>query len=161
MLQIENCRVGVCNGARNINHADVIQTWAGPPTLRIDRLTGYSTYQGFFLLPDQHQPDEVLELFDFRHVNLVAGGYNLWYQEHPPIPLHIEDVWVKPMYEPNRWPDLALWPKGSFKTVWKGVQCGDPPGGDFVPQGVAGCDYRSPGYAGDFVPPPATQPAAK
>lgn len=153
MLQIENVRVATCYGARETNHADVIQTWAGPPTLRIDRLTGYSTYQGFFLLPNQHEPKEELKLFDFRHLNLVAGGYALWWQEKPPIPLHLEDVWVKPMFDPKRWPDLVLWPKGSSQSVWKGVQCGNPPEGDFVPEGVPGCDYRSPGYVGAFLAP--------
>lgn len=157
MMQIENVRIGMCYGERNKNHNDCIQTWAGPPTLRIDRLTGRSTYQGFFLLPNQHEPKEQLHLFDFRHVNLETGGYNLWYQDNPPIPLHIEDVWVKP-YDPRRWPDWVLWPKGSNKTVWKKVRCGTPPGKDFVPDGVAGCNYRSPGYQGKFIPPPTTQP---
>jgi hypothetical protein len=40
---------------------------------------------------------------------------------------------------------LASWPA---LPVSGGVEAGAPPGGSFVPAGVAGLGYRSPGYAG-------------
>lgn len=160
MVQIENVRVGIAYGSFKTNHAQCIQTWAGPPALRIDHFTGHTTYQGFFLLPDQHAPGQELRLFDFRNVNLWGGGFVLWIQSDPPVPLHTENIWIKS--DPKRWPNLTLWPQGSSDTIWKGVKPGDPPDGDFVPEGVAGCGYHSPGYLSDYVPPPpvpSTQPS--
>lgn len=155
VVQIENVRIGPCYGGFHDIHNDCVQSWAGPTTLRIDRLTGWSNYQGFFLLPFQHSsPTLTVSVFDFRHVNMCCGGYALW-QENPPVPMRIDQVWIKPQVA-NRWPNLTLWPPGSADTLWKGVRNGDPPGGDFVPAGVAGCDYHSPGYLGDFVPPQPT-----
>ncbi|HCE43137.1 MAG TPA: hypothetical protein DET40_06295 [Lentisphaeria bacterium] len=141
ILQIQNVRVDTVHGSREGHHADVIQTWAGPSELRIDRLTGSTTYQGFFLLPNQHFKGPAPKLFDLRRINLKDGGYLLW--QGSEFPLRTEDVWADPV--PGRsWPDLVLWPKGS--SVWKDVKQGAPPAGDFVPAGVAGIKYVSPGY---------------
>jgi hypothetical protein len=39
---------------------------------------------------------------------------------------------------------LATWPQ--LASVSGGVRSGVPPGGDYVPAGVAGINYVSPGY---------------
>ena len=79
-------------------------------------------------------------------------------------PITLSNVYVK---EPNGtladnavWPDpansypggcqgaynggLASWP--TLSTLTGGVTTGLPPGGDYVPSGVAGINYISPGY---------------
>ena len=48
-VQLENLRVETVHGSYRTNHADVVQTWAGPAILRIDKLTGHTGYQGLFL----------------------------------------------------------------------------------------------------------------
>ncbi len=145
ILQLQNIRVDTVHGSREGHHADVVQTWAGPPVLRIDRLTGRTTYQGFFLHPTQHvkEPFPKPLVFDLRHINIrsvESGGYIYW--QSTPFTLTTQDVWAEPL--DGRWPNLVLWPKGD--PVWKDVKKGTPPDGDFVPEGVAGLSYVSPGY---------------
>ena len=125
------------------NHPDVVQTWAGPAELRVDRLTGSTDYQGFFLHPTQFIR-EPPRLFDLRHVEIEGGPtsqYLLW--QAAPFPLDIADVWIRPAR--GRPPAQTLWPA---PEAWRGVRTGAPPGGDFVPAGVAGADYAPPGYSG-------------
>jgi len=153
ILQLQNIRVETLQGTRAGHHADVIQTWAGPRELRVDRLTGESTYQGMFLHPNQHFKGPAPRLFDFRRVNIRAGAYGLWQASR--FPIRTEDVWVDP---PARrpWPSHVLWPKVPMsESAWKDVRKGAPPGGDFVPAGVAGIGYVSPGYL------PAREPGGR
>jgi hypothetical protein len=161
IVQFQNMRFDTVHGERSGHHADLIQTWAGPTELRIDRFTGHTSYQGFFLLPNQHfqtveQNGVVSEapkprLFDFRNINLIGtdrSAYMLWLPTPPGFPLNLQEVWVKPSPkkdQANR--DQFLWPKPSTgDTSWAAVKVGIPPEGDFVPAGVAGVNYVSPGY---------------
>jgi hypothetical protein len=146
-VQIENVRViGIhALDERNFsdNHPDIIQTWAGPARLRVDRLTGSTDYQGFFLNPRQFGPKRAPRLFDFRHVNiegLPTAHYLLW--QDTSFPMHLSDVWISPAR--GRSGDHSLWPS---PRPWHGVQFGQPGGGPFVPAGSVGTRYRSPGYA--------------
>jgi hypothetical protein len=146
-VQIENVRVvGVhARDQRNFtdNHPDVIQTWAGPSRLFVDRLTASTDYQGLFLNPQQfggrrNRP----RLFDFRHVNIAGlptARYLLW--RGTPFRMRLSDVWVKPAR--RRPAKLTMWPS---PEVWTGVQIGTPGGGDFVPADSVGVHYKSPGY---------------
>ena len=157
ILQIQNVRVENLRGTREGHHADVVQTWAGPAELRIDRLTGTSDYQGCFLAPFQHFKEAEVKQFEFRRMNLKTGGYVYW--QLGTFPIVLEDVWADSVELERKWPELMLWPKGD--PVWKDVKKGSPPGGDFVPAGVAGLNYKSPGYLAPPSPAPASaeQPA--
>ena len=155
IVQLQNIRVDKLVGSYSGHHADVIQTWAGPSELRVDGLTGHTTYQGFFMLPNQHfQVDEGGHLptrWDFRRINLVGtdeSAYLLWVPNNHAFPIDIEDVWVRPASRSAGNRDMFLWPKPDKEKdkTWEKVQEGIPPAGDFVPEGVAGLGYRSPGY---------------
>ena len=148
-VQLQNIRVETVQGTQEGHHADVLQTWAGPEVLRVDHLTGSTTYQGFFLLPrqfgDQPEPQE----FDLRNVDLTAAegaGYLLW-RDDLDWPVRLTDVWVEPNGDGEDREEF-LWARGDANTdTWDGVEVGTPPDGEFVPEGVAGVGYASPGYA--------------
>jgi hypothetical protein len=153
VLQLQNLRIEKVHGSFSGHHADLLQTWAGPAELRIDRLTGTTDYQGFFLLPNQHFKGDVPKGFDFRRINIIGtetSAYMLWGPSRSSYPVKIEDVWVRPNPRTKKFTerDAFLWPKpATGDTTWQAVQAGTPPGGDFVPAGVAGLGYVSPGYA--------------
>ena len=151
IVQLQNIRIEKAQGTREGHHADLVQTWAGPAELRIDRFTGETTYQGFFLLPNQHfkegpQP----KLFDFRHMNLKGdeqSAYLLWSPGETLMPVSLTEVWLEPSPKKANDRDRFLWPKPSTgDKSWEAAKIGAPPTGDFVPVGVAGVSYVSPGY---------------
>ena len=157
VVQLQNIRVERLQGSYSKNHADVIQTWAGPKVLRIDGLTGISDYQGFFLLPNQHfkvkdgafKPDG----WDFRNINLLGdpekSAYMLWAPGgDTAISVAVDNVWARPATAKKGDRDAYLWPKRGEKgsETWDKVKEGVPPGGDFVPEGLPGINYKSPGY---------------
>ncbi len=152
ILQLQNIRIEQVHGSFSGHHADLLQTWAGPAELRIDRLTGTTGYQGFFLLPNQHFKGDVPKVFDFRRINIIGtdtSAYMLWGPSNSTYPVNIQDVWVRPNPRTKKVTerDAFLWPKPSTgDKTWQAVQAGTPPGGDFVPAGVAGLNYVSPGY---------------
>ena len=134
--------VETVRGTKATNHADVIQTWAGPRQLLVDGLTGHTTYQGFFMLPTQQWSTNPVEpeLFDLRRVDLHGtskSGYMLW-RDGKAWPLKVHDVWVAPKNPSRR--DGFLWPKGTAAgtEAWPSVKVGTPPAGEFVPAGTAG-----------------------
>jgi hypothetical protein len=141
-VQLENIRIERTRGSYQTNHADVIQAWAGPAVLRLDRLTGSTDYQGFFLLPRQHF-DGAVGTWDLRRVDLTGAagsGYLLWRGANDSM--ISRDVYIQAEDRSSGklfWPTLASWP---------GVTVGSSPGGEFVPPGVAGIGYASPGYGG-------------
>jgi hypothetical protein len=146
VVQIENVRVeGVHardESGFSDNHPDVLQTWAGPAELRVDRLSGSTDYQGLFLTPEQYGPAP--RAVSLSHVDLRAAkccyGYLLWQQGS--FPIHTDDVWITA--HPSRSLAQSLWPS---PAPWGPVSEGTPPGGEFVPAGVAGGSYVSPGYS--------------
>ena len=152
IVQLQNIRVEQLHGSYSKNHADVIQSWAGPAELRIDGLTGYSEYQGFFLLPNQHFPLDkggfMPTKWDFRNINLMGdlekSAYLLWVQEKHDFPIEIDNVWTRPATKKTGDRSAYLWPKGD--KVWEKVKEGVPPGGDIVPAALVGINYVSPGY---------------
>ena len=156
IVQLQNIRCETLHGSYSKNHADVIQSWAGPAELRIDGLTAFTDYQGFFLLPNQHfaldKGGFLPTKWDFRRINLIGtelSAYLLWCPDNHGFPIEVDDVWVKPASKKSGDRDMFLWPKPKAKgdTTWEKVKEGLPPEGDFVPEGVAGRDYVSPGYA--------------
>jgi hypothetical protein len=154
IVQLQNIRIEGATGTKAGNHADLIQSWAGPRQLRIDGFTGYTNYQGFFLLPNQWFDGPAPELFDLRNINLVGdpagAGYLYWVDEtRQRFPVRHQNLWAQPSAGKAGNPDQFLWPRPSTgDRTWDGVREGVPAGGDLVTRSEAGIGYVSPGYAG-------------
>jgi hypothetical protein len=151
VVQLQNLRISTVHGSKSGHHADVLQTWAGPGELRIDRLSASTTYQGFFLLPRQFGDQPEPAAFDLRHVDITGvgeHGYLLWRDELG-WPMRLEDVRLRAA-DPGRGWEQVLWPRadGDRERRWGGVVVEGAPGASFVPEGRAGTGYASPGYAG-------------
>jgi hypothetical protein len=151
-VQIENVRVENVHARdeRNFsdNHPDVIQTWAGPAELRVDRLTGSTDYQGLFLAPNQYGSQPPPRQVAISHVDLTGtrtpercGCYLLW--QSGSFPIQTSDLYLTP--HPGDRLSGTQWPS---PAPWGEAISGSPPDGPFVPSGRAGSSYRSPGYAG-------------
>ena len=167
IVQVENCRFAGLKGAYDTSsycHSDVIQPWGGVSELRVDKLTGTSNYQGLFLPKDLGAIGTV----SINRTNIemlpewftgAKGGYALWISEEPNY--FFSDLYVEPRsgrtLGKSVWPDVdsathpvvisggyGSWP--SMPNVTGGVHTGSPAGGDYVPEGVAGYGYVSPGY---------------
>jgi hypothetical protein len=121
-VQLQNILIDQVKGSRNGNHADLVQTWAGPKILRIDGLRGTSNYQGFFLTPNQRKDGEAPELFDLRNIAIKLtdeAGYALWRDDRT-WPLQTQNVQVFTAKKKAR--DAVLWPKpSSGKDTWNNV----------------------------------------
>lgn len=143
-VQLQNIRVDTVY-SRGVHHSDVLQTWGGPAVLRVDRLTGSTTYQGFFLDPTKYGSPQP-KLFDFRNVNIVgkSGSKYLLWRDGKAWPMKVGNVWAKP--------SLTGIARGQFlrpdntSRGWGYVKVGLPSIGDFVPATRAGVSYVSPGY---------------
>jgi hypothetical protein len=133
-------------GSLHTNHAELIQTWCGPKRLLIDGLTGSTTYQGLFLLPNQWCATR-LSQFDLRHVNIndADGAVALWLGDvnggNSALPLTVSDVYVTPPIK-RAWRGWWLEPQPPART-WSRALAGAPPGGSYVkptPSGATGVD---------------------
>lgn len=170
-VQIENIRgLGVRGDIDNV-HGDVIQPWGGVANLRVDRLTASSNYQGLFLRPDLGAIGNV----DLNHIDIayddyapIGGGYLVWlttdgggtYGEIADSvkfnEVYLTRVRSASTFSHSIWPQVgatkgavisnnqATWPL--FPQVSGYVTYGTPANGSFVPDGVAGTSYVSPGY---------------
>jgi hypothetical protein len=143
------------HGSYGTNHADLIQTWAGPSRLLIDGFTGITGYQGFFLLPNQFYRGPSPKIFDLRHVDIddSHGAYALWVSDqHGPFPLHVEDVVVRA--NPVRtWRGWWLWgfrgqdSNAPGRGTWASVAATRLTGPHYVhatASGAAGADEDTP-----------------
>ncbi len=164
LVQIQNVRAVGLRGSYSGNHADVFQPWGGVREFRIDRLTGSTNYQGLTVKPASNS----IGKGTIRNANVFSsgvtpvdkGGYFFWLNCNE-YPLTLENVHVSPRsgrpFNQSVWPSVthescpatvsggvASWPK-SPRTVGV-VRQGTPTGGDYVPAGVAGSRYVSPGY---------------
>ena len=81
IVQVQNTRIVGLRGGESTWHADLIQPWGGVKELRVDRLTGSSTYQGLHIAPDL----KPIGGSTLSRVNLSSaegpldrGGYMLW-----------------------------------------------------------------------------------
>lgn len=146
------------HGSYTTNHADLIQTWAGPSRLLIDGFTGATGYQGFFLLPNQLFKGPAPKIFDLRNVEIddSRGAYALWVSDqHGPFPLHVANVVVRA--NPVRtWRGWWLWgfrgqdSNTPGKGTWASVSASDSLGARYVHAtrwGASGIDE-------DAAPPP-------
>jgi hypothetical protein len=168
-VQIENVRAVGLRGSKDTVHADVIQPWGGVRELRVDRLTGSSTYQGLQIPIDLRPIGSAnlssIDLTALPGLESDGGGHMLWLTKNQSClsyPVTLANVWVTP--RSNRQLDTSVWPQGrgnrncsaavsGSSASWPGlpvqgtVQRGTPKGGQFVPWGLAGVAYKSPGYA--------------
>jgi hypothetical protein len=121
-------------GSYSTNHAECVQTWSGPARYLIDGLECPTTYQGLYLLPNQHDSTTVETAWDFRNVRIDgSGAYDLWLGNVQPsqvgsLPLlNLENVADCGPNEPR---DMDGTSDGN--RAWAGVNpC--PPGGGSVP----------------------------
>ena len=127
---------GALTGSYATNHADIVQAWAGPRVLQIDGLSASTRYQGFFLLPNQHDSAPVSD-WSFHRMALsgVDSAYLLW-RDGGSYAIRTSDVYVSG----SRYSGGGLWPAASS---WPGVVVGPPP---VAYAATAGFGYMSPGY---------------
>jgi hypothetical protein len=138
-------------GSYTTNHAELVQTWSGPSRFLIDGLTGATTYQGLFLLPNQWDNTTVETQWDFRNIDIddSQGAYALWVgDQNGAFPLNLQSVYVVP--NPARtWRGWWLWGFNGQDSntpgqgTWANVIGTAPPDGHFVqaaPGGATGVD---------------------
>jgi hypothetical protein len=121
-------------GSYQSNHAECVQTWAGPARYLIDGLECPTTYQGLFLQPNQWDSATVETTWDFRNVRIDGdGAYDLWLADVQPSNLgslpqfNLENVYDCGYGEPR---DMDGSSDGN--QAWAGVKpC--PPGGGSPP----------------------------
>lgn len=139
---IQNTRIEGLQGSNEsgVNHADTIQPWGGLEHLYVYNHTGSSHYQGLMLKGD-HGPLGGVTLDRVNLIGLENARYLLW--KNGNYNLSINEVYAQP---DGGWSfDKTMWPEPPDNT-WNAVIEGAPPRGDFVPPGVAGMGYVSPGY---------------
>ncbi len=143
--------IDTVHGSYSTNHADLIQTWAGPARLLIDGFTGTTQYQGFFLLPNQWYTGAAPTRWDLRNIDIddTQGGYALWVSDqNGAFPLNVQNVYVAD--NPARtWRGWWLWGFGDQDSntpgvgTWANVAAGTPASGHYVTPmatGVTGAD---------------------
>lgn len=123
-------------GSQSGNHADALQTWAGPRYLFIDGFTATTNYQGMFLTPGQHSSASVTS-YDLRRVWLrgLSSGYLLW-RDGGSWTVRTSEVYVSGFSSrlTGVWPSVSSWP---YVKRTK-------PTRTFA--GSSGYAYRTPGY---------------
>ena len=169
VVQIENVRIDGIFGFYDQFHADCIQPFGGIKALRVDHFTCRTGYQGLSLWPVSASPPgwsvdlrnvDVTSIGPIIHGGHNDGGYLYWPCQAADCANVARTSLANVYLQPRPGMDLAT-------TVWTGslvrpisglvgfpglpidghVSLGAPLGGEFVPPGVAGPGYRSPGYA--------------
>jgi len=142
VVQIQNCRVdATVHGSQTGVHADVIQCWGGPSTLRVHGLTAKRIgYQGAYLdCADGRTMPTQLDPWRFSNINLVGlpGVRYLFADRQPAFTRATADnVWISGSPYNNA---------DSFGNAPAGVKVGTV--ADFVPASLWASSYVSPGYA--------------
>ena len=175
-ITLQNIRIeGIdgCNYEGNPAHSDVFQPYgANNANINVDHLTGSTDLQGMQIDPDTSLP----QAGTYKNVNITilsnphpgcpsSDQYGWWladacqtypmtlsndYEQEPNHSLALHAVWPDtdttfgcPAQYSN---SLASWPE--LPQIHGSIINGLPPQGDFVPVGVAGINYVSPGYQG-------------
>lgn len=173
---IQNVRLLGAMSTTSGLHADLVQFYGSCRNLRIDKLTGTSQYQGLFLSPQHLLGSVELHRVDLRYIDPTAqSGYLLWLfddQNQKRQPVLLDQVYVGTSswsYKAGMVQEQVVWPasnkipwnklggavlKGNVLT-WPTIKeisgtalVGQPLVGEFVRNGAAGLNYRSPGYRG-------------
>jgi hypothetical protein len=135
VVQVQNCNLAVSHGGTSA-HADVFQTQElRCASLRFDRCTFFSDYQGLFLSnePDSHpDPSFQSQVSEMRMSHVNWKGNAIWlFKAIPsrtgllPGPWYLEDVWA---------PNTRVYPTTAF-VDWQGRSY---PYGCFVEQDAQG-----------------------
>jgi hypothetical protein len=153
VVELINIRVEDVHGTFAGFHGDIVQPFGGVRKLYVNGLTGYSSYQGFYL----YQTSGAIGSVELWNVNL---GYNpnpddnttflLWLEGCSSYPITLRNVYIQPRenqkvirhaVQPNdveprqcratQEGDSVWWPK--IQAVDGRVIEGTPPAGDFVP----------------------------
>lgn len=150
-VQLENLRIEVTYPTPSDYsiHPDVFQTWRGPYILRMDHLTGSSTNKAFNFQPFEYGW-YLTGAWDVRNTNLATVGpdqsYILWRDNIEDSTQQRFPWWAETNSNFYINPGRAwgwCWPSSQH---WQLFTMGVPPTGDYVPSGVAGMNYKSPGY---------------
>lgn len=159
VLQMQNVRVDNVhsrvpeewNNWGGNHHPDVFQTWAGTEYFYIDRLTGFSDYQGFMLQPHQGHA-WYTALAKFKNVDLRAilppgttGGTYMIYDNGGYTDTELTNVWMFPRTGGGVWPSTSV----NFRNSTDPTRCvnqGTAPTDNYVPSCVPGVFYMTPGY---------------
>ncbi len=130
------------HGSYTTNHAECLQSWAGPARLLIDGLQCPTTYQGLFLLPNQWSSAPAPKIFDLRHIAIDdrRGGVALWLGDVKGglrrMRLNLDQVYVAP--NPTKtWRGWWLEPQPP-RATWHQVIAGTPPDGPYVRPTLSG-----------------------
>ena len=173
-IQIENVRIDGIYGYSDQFHADCIQPFGGVKALRIYNFTCRTGYQGMSIWPVSTTPAGWTA--DIERTNIVSIGPIIWGTHNDGGYLYwpcrdsactnmaltsFSSVYLQPrsgaafgttvystqagvlVYQPKVTTTAITFP--GLKVVG-GLNYGAPPTGDFVPVGVAGYNYVSPGY---------------
>lgn len=121
--QLKSLRIDEAEGTYETNHADIIQTWAGPDVLTVDDFYGETGYQGMFMLPIQQWSGGVLpSLWTMRDVSLYGldtSGYMLWRSDA--FPWTLESFVIRPGRHDLTDRDSYLWDSADT-TAFDAVQ---------------------------------------
>ena len=121
---LRNIAIDPVSGSQETNHADLLQTWAGPGKLVVDGLTGASSFQGVFLQPDDTWDGPLPSLVVLRNIDIDVsqGIYALFNNSYGRWPIVATDN-IRVKYNPLRPSrDQWLWPKPSTgDTSWSAV----------------------------------------
>jgi hypothetical protein len=139
-------------------HSDVIQNYHGPNQIRMDHFTATRAgYQGFFLQQNGTSYTGGVSQYIYKYVDLhadygnkpsgsqyteVTDGHYMWYQTDTSCDVALTECYAEknPNHGDNPWYPTS----GYWET--RGLNLGAPPGGSWVPAGVSGISYISPGY---------------
>ncbi len=138
-----------------MEHPNCFQTWAGPNTLRFDKNTCRTVYEGFNLDTANWTSGTgakyPAESIDVRRTNIRLGDYTpngrqcfVAWSAYSPAPTHLERARCDPG---SRDFAGAFAPRlDSNSSWWGGVLPGAPSQPDEITPAEAGIGYRSPGY---------------
>ncbi len=143
VVQVQNCRIDATTyGSQAGVHADTIQCWGGPATLRVHNLTATRVgYQGFYMdCADGRALPTQLDPWRFTNVNLVGlPGCRYLFADRQPAFTRATAANVFIAGSPYNNAD-------SFGNAPAGVAVGAP-SVDFAPVALWASAYVSPGYA--------------
>lgn len=178
IVQVQNVRIYKLYGAYDTashNHSDIIQPWGGVKELRVDRLTGSSSYQGFQINDDTGHIGKVI----IKNVNIGdsgvtppdgKGGYYAWLKCGTGTTYSFSNFYIQPrsgrslsnsIYDSSAACGMSassITASFSSSAVTGTILAGKPSTGDFVPAGSVGIGYTAAGVTPTPTTPPPTTP---
>lgn len=136
-VQVQNVAIATpLVGTKDANHADCLQSWNGPVSLKVDGFSCTTGYQGMFLNAHDTSSASVVandwELANVEIVGTSAAKYILWLVS-PPTSVKTTNVYTSG--------GLGNW---DAANDWPNVTKGRAPAPGFAT--TAGLTYVSPGY---------------